>query len=93
MTDFIPMTHSELEEEIKNAPPGRETHESGQIDTKFRQAHLKHYIGERLKQENRRSALINQELMMMRTGALSPQPSRTSQNYPLTTNQDFINEE
>lgn len=78
MMDYVPVMKSQLDEDIKAfTAMGGETLESGQLDTKFRAATLKHLIGERLKQESRRSALINQELSQLRdhmrhSGALSP---------------------
>lgn len=78
MMDYVPDMKSQLEQDIKAfTAMGGETQESGQLDTKFRAATLKHLIGERLKQESRRSALINQELSQLRdhmrhSGALSP---------------------
>lgn len=79
-----------LDEEIDQFIKNGETDLSGQIDTKYRAAHLKHLIGSRLREENMKSAAINHELKLMR--ANSAMRSTTS-NYPPTTNQEFINEE
>lgn len=77
---------------LENVGDSNSENMSIKLDTKYRQAALKHLIGERLRQENLRSLAINQELQKMR-GALSPQNYSTGRQFPVTTNQEFINQE
>lgn len=76
--------------DVPNDPydPNRETN-SLNIDTKERQANLKTLIGERLRNENLRSMIINQELSNLRQ---TMSPKRVSL-FPVTTNQETFNEE
>jgi hypothetical protein len=81
-----------IEESNELLDPNKESL-SLKMDSQARQAQLKNFIGERLRQENIRSTMINKELGQMR-GNLRPAGSQRAAEdplYPLTTNQEYIN--